>query len=93
MAIYAIGLDVPQRAVEAAQSPGAAGRARPAAAPSSSPRRASSTRVYGMVEAELRSQYLLAYQSPAADANRYREVDLRVARPGTEVKTIQGYFP
>lgn len=92
VAIYAIGLDLPQRAVEAhnrlerlASETG--GRAFFIA------RSGELERVYGLIEAELRSQYLITYQSPATDANKYREVDLRVARPGAVVKTIKGYFP
>jgi len=92
VAIYAIGLDLPQRAVEAhnrlerlASETG--GRAFFIA------RSGELERVYGTIEEELRSQYLITYQSPATDANKYREVDLRVARPGAVVKTIKGYFP
>jgi VWFA-related protein len=57
--------------------------------------------VYGEIEDELRSQYLLAYQSaqpsPAADdAGEFREIRVDVAAPGTpgaEAKTVKGYYP
>ena len=50
--------------------------------------------VYATIENELRSRYLLVYQSPgvgAADA--FRAVEVRVTRPGVEVKAPAGYFP
>ena len=50
--------------------------------------------VYAAIENELRSRYLLVYQSPgvgAADA--FRAVEVRVTRPGVEVKAPAGYFP
>lgn len=52
-------------------------------------------RVYEAVEADLRSQYLLAYessQSGKAD-DKYRAVEVKVARPGLEAKTLRGYYP
>jgi len=50
--------------------------------------------VYEVVEAELRTQYLLAYQSTNAGSDdAFREVTVRVARPGAEAKTIRGYYP
>lgn len=51
-------------------------------------------RVYETIEAELRSQYLLAYQSTSeGDDERFREVEVRLARPGLEAKTMRGYYP
>lgn len=56
-------------------------------------------RVYREVEAQLRSQYLVAYESsqsapPAAAAeNRYRTIEVRLAQPGLEAKTLRGYYP
>lgn len=50
--------------------------------------------IYGQIEEELRSQYLIAYQSTNTDpASGFRRVTLDVARPGTEVKTMTGYYP
>jgi len=50
--------------------------------------------IYRSIERELRSQYLIAYQSTnTADDRDFREVELKVARPGVKVQTISGYYP
>ena len=50
--------------------------------------------IYSQVEQELRSQYLIAYQSSnTSGGNTFRSVDLKVLRPGMEAKTIRGYYP
>jgi Ca-activated chloride channel homolog len=51
--------------------------------------------IYSTIETELRSQYLIAYQSSnvTSGGNTFRSVDLKVNKPGTEVKTIRGYYP
>jgi Ca-activated chloride channel family protein len=50
--------------------------------------------IYATVEKELRSQYLIAYQSGnTSGANEFRTVELKVAQPGLEAKTIRGYYP
>jgi VWFA-related protein len=50
--------------------------------------------IYATVENELRSQYLIAYQSSnTSGGNNFRSVDLKVSKPGMEVKTIRGYYP
>ncbi len=50
--------------------------------------------IYAAIEEELRSQYLIAYQSATARKDRgFRLVDLKVSRPGLEAKTIRGYYP
>ncbi len=50
--------------------------------------------IYRSIEEELRSQYLIAYQSSnTADERDYREVELKVARSGVKVQTISGYYP
>jgi VWFA-related protein len=50
--------------------------------------------VYGQIEEELRSQYLIAYQSSnTTESTDFRRVELKVDRPGLEVKTLQGYYP
>ena len=52
------------------------------------------TPIYAEIERELRSQYLVAYQSTnTGDENAFRAVELKVDRPGVEVKTIRGYYP
>jgi Ca-activated chloride channel homolog len=52
-------------------------------------------RVYEAVEGDLRSQYLLAYESTQSgkDSEKYRTVEVKVARPGLEAKTLRGYYP
>jgi Ca-activated chloride channel family protein len=50
--------------------------------------------IYASIEQELRSQYLIAYQSTnTSGGNNFRGVELKVARPGLEAKTIRGYYP
>lgn len=51
-------------------------------------------KVFETVEKELRSQYLLAYQSsnPGRD-DKFRAVEVKVAKPGLEAKTVRGYYP
>jgi Ca-activated chloride channel homolog len=51
-------------------------------------------RVYESIRSELRAQYLIAYQSDAAEDDRaFREVEVRVARRGVGVRTARGYSP
>jgi VWFA-related protein len=51
-------------------------------------------RVYESIEEELRSQYLLAYQSTYSGRDGgFREVEVEVKRPGVSASTIRGYFP
>jgi VWFA-related protein len=51
--------------------------------------------IYSTIESELRSQYLIAYQSTntTSGGNTFRSIDLKVTRPGLEAKTIRGYYP
>ncbi|KAB2961930.1 MAG: VWA domain-containing protein [Thermoanaerobaculia bacterium] len=50
--------------------------------------------VYSAVQQELRSRYLLAYQSGnAARDLKFRTVEVQVDRPGLEAKTMRGYYP
>ncbi|HEX2254173.1 MAG TPA: VWA domain-containing protein [Thermoanaerobaculia bacterium] len=49
--------------------------------------------VYATIERELRSKYLLAYQSTATGGTKFRRIDVAVARPGVEVKAMRGYYP
>ena len=50
--------------------------------------------IYTSVEQELRSQYLVAYQSTnITGGNTFRSVELKVGKPGLEAKTIRGYYP
>jgi Ca-activated chloride channel homolog len=50
--------------------------------------------IYATIQQDLRSQYLIAYQSTntSPDAN-FRTVDVKVDRSGLEVKTLHGYYP
>jgi Ca-activated chloride channel homolog len=50
--------------------------------------------IYAAVEEELRSQYLIVYQSGSNRTDSgFRTVDLKVAKPGLETKTMRGYYP
>jgi len=50
-------------------------------------------RIYARIEEDLRSQYLLGYQSPQLESKDYREIRVEVDREGLEVKTVPGYYP
>ncbi len=51
--------------------------------------------IYSTIENELRSQYLVAYQSSntTSGSNTFRAIDVKVNKPGLEPKTIRGYYP
>jgi Ca-activated chloride channel family protein len=51
--------------------------------------------IYSTIESELRSQYLVAYQSTntTSGSNTFRSIDVKVNKPGLEPKTIRGYYP
>ncbi len=50
--------------------------------------------VYARIERELRSRYLLTYQSTnTSRADTFRKVKVDVARSGLEAKTLRGYYP
>ena len=51
--------------------------------------------IWDAIQKELRSQYLIAYQSTnTSGSTDFRKVELKTAkRSGLEVKTIQGYYP
>ncbi len=51
--------------------------------------------VYGAIEKELRSQYLLAYTSdrpPGEDDDKFRKIEVKV-KGGNKARTISGYYP
>ena len=51
-------------------------------------------RIYSQIEQELRSQYLLAYQSTSdAPADEFRPIEIKLERSGLKARTIKGYFP
>ncbi len=50
--------------------------------------------IYDTIQKELRSQYLLAYQSSQeGDSDKFRTVEVKMAKPGMEAKTVRGYYP
>jgi VWFA-related protein len=50
--------------------------------------------IYDAIEEELRSRFLLAYQSSnTATDGKFRSVDVRLAQPGLEPRTMRGYYP
>ena len=49
--------------------------------------------IYEKIEQELRTQYVLAYQSSQSQGGDYRTVEVKLDRPGLKAKTIPGYFP
>jgi len=50
--------------------------------------------IYATLEEELRSRYLLAYQSRNNGADTaFRTVEVKVDAPGVEVKAPRGYYP
>lgn len=50
-------------------------------------------RIYAKIEGELRSQYLIGYQSPQSGSEEFRRVEIHSSRPNLEVKTVPGYYP
>ena len=91
--IYSIGLNVPGKPVDAGAHLDQL--ARETGGRSFRIRRASElASVYETIRQELRSQYLLAYQSSRLDGSAaFREVSLEVARPGVTARTLSGYYP
>jgi Ca-activated chloride channel homolog len=50
--------------------------------------------VYAEIERELRSRYLLAFQSGLqAGAGGYRQVEVKMRKPGLKARTARGYYP
>ena len=50
--------------------------------------------IYESIQDELRSQYLIAYQSSSTkDAAEFRAIRVEVERKGVEVRTLSGYYP
>jgi VWFA-related protein len=48
--------------------------------------------IYATIQRELRSQYLVAYQSTNTTGEGFRTVEVKLAR-GLEAKTMRGYYP
>lgn len=50
--------------------------------------------IYKQIESELRSRYLVAYNSTEAGGKGgFREVEVKVKRPGVKARTVRGYYP
>ncbi len=50
--------------------------------------------IYGLIQRELRSQYLIAYQSTnTSEDEAFRSVELKIDRKDLTVKTLSGYYP
>jgi len=50
--------------------------------------------VYAEIERELRSRYLLAFQSAVqAGAGGYRQIEVKMRKPGLKARTARGYYP
>lgn len=50
--------------------------------------------VYAEIERELRSRYLLAFQSGIqAGAGGYRQIEVKMRKPGLKARTARGYYP
>ena len=50
--------------------------------------------IYDAIQKELRSRYLLAYQSTNSSRDlKFRSVEVTVGRSGLEAKTMRGYYP
>ena len=51
-------------------------------------------RIYAVINQELRTQYLIAYQSDSSkDPSEFRRVEVNVRGKGREVRTMSGYYP
>jgi len=93
VAVYAIGIDMPQkdfdvRAKLQKLADETGGRSFFIAAATEL------ERVFGIVEEELRSQYMLAYQSTNQSRDdKFRAIEVKLSRPGLEAKTVRGYYP
>jgi Ca-activated chloride channel family protein len=49
--------------------------------------------IYNRIEDELRTQYLIAYQSSQGNTEGFREVEIQLGRKNLKVKAIPGYYP
>ena len=93
VAIYGIGLNVPREIPEAGMMLDRLARETGGRAFRIS-RVAELGAVYEAIRAELRAQYLIAYQSSRTDGSAaYRTIEVEVERPGAEARTLRGYYP
>ena len=50
--------------------------------------------IYELIERDMRSQYLIAYQSHnSEESNVFRALEVEIDRPKTSVRTLSGYYP
>jgi Ca-activated chloride channel family protein len=51
--------------------------------------------IYDTIQKEVRSQYLLAYQSSkeGGGTDKFRAIEVKIGKPGMEAKTVRGYYP
>lgn len=92
VAIYAIGLDIPSNEHEARNKLMRLSRETGGQYFFIS-RGAELDRVYQTIEQELRSQYLIAYQSSLTDDDSFRDIEVRLSDPTHTAKTLKGYLP
>ena len=91
--IYTVGIDIPLRHVRVRSQLGRLARSTGGEAIFLA-RDAGLAPVYERIERELRSQYLLAYTSSStAPRDAFRQVTVKVNRPGLTVRTLAGYYP
>jgi VWFA-related protein len=50
-------------------------------------------RAYSRLTEEARNQYTIGYTTRATPSSSYRDIEVRVSRPGLAVKAKQGYYP
>ncbi len=92
VAVYAIGINLPRRDTLVRSRLARLAR-ETGGRPFFIQRAVELKKIYESIETELRSQYLLAYQSTHESGGDFREVEVRVARQGLEAKTVPGYYP
>jgi hypothetical protein len=52
------------------------------------------TAIYDTIEQELRSRYLLAYQSTnTSERDQFRSIQVLMSGKDLEAKTLRGYYP
>ena len=89
--IYAVGLQLPEGSARSALAQIAAetgGQSYFVRDPGELPG------IYRTIEDEMRSQYLLAYQSSnVSKSDAFRSIEVKVAAPGARVRTMSGYYP
>lgn len=49
--------------------------------------------VASRIEQDMRSRYVVAYQSTNPSGDGFRVVDVQIARAGAEARTVRGYYP